>query len=232
MKYKAAIFDMDGTILDTISDLANAIRYSMRACGHTDDFAEDKVRFFFGSGAHVAFQRALACEAGETPEEYLQIGFSRDYLPDEAARLQEIFAEYYPNHCEERTKAYPGLTEALDELRGAGVRLAVVSNKIDPAVQILAEQYFPGRFDFAIGISENNRRKPFPDMLEKCLQAMKVSREDVVYVGDSEVDIQTAANMGVPCISVAWGSMSEEFLRSHGAKEIIRDTAELTTVIL
>ena len=232
MKYKAAIFDMDGTILDTISDLANAVRYSMRAGGHRDDFAEDKVRFFFGSGAHVAFQRALACEAGETPEEYLQIGFSRDYLPDEAARLQEIFAEYYPNHCEERTKAYPGLTEALDELRGAGVRLAVVSNKIDPAVQILAEQYFPGRFDFAIGISENNRRKPFPDMLEKCLQAMEVSREDVVYVGDSEVDIQTAENMDVPCISVAWGSRSDDFLRNHGAKEIIRKTAELTTVIL
>ena len=232
MKYKAAIFDMDGTILDTISDLANAIRYSMRACGHTDDFAEEEVRFFFGSGAHVAFQRALACEAGETPEEYLQIGGSREYLPDEAARLQEIFAEYYPNHCEERTKAYPGLTEALDELSSAGVRLAVVSNKIDSAVQILAEQYFPGRFDFAIGISEINRRKPYPDMLEKCLQAMDVSNEEAVYIGDSEVDIQTAANMGMPCISVAWGSRSEEFLRSQGAKEIIRETAELKTAIL
>ena len=232
MKYKAAIFDMDGTILDTLEDLANAIRYSMRTGGHAYDFTSEEVRFFFGSGAHVAFQRALACEAGETPEEYLQIGDSRDYLPDEAARLQEIFAEYYPNHCEERTKAFPGLTEALNELRSAGVRLAVVSNKIDPAVQILAEQYFPGCFDFAIGISESNRRKPYPDMLEKCLQAMAVSAEEAVYIGDSEVDIQTAANMGMPCISVAWGSRSEEFLRSHGAKEIIRDTAELTTVIL
>lgn len=232
MKYKAAIFDMDGTILDTIGDLTNAIRYSMKAGGHTDDFGEAETNIFIGSGSHVAFQRALAYEAGRPLDELTPIGVSQEYLPEEAGRLQKIFTEYYPNHCEERTEAFPGLTEALDELRGAGVRLAVVSNKIDPAVQILAEQYFPGRFDFAIGISENNRRKPFPDMLEKCLQAMEVSREDVVYVGDSEVDIQTAANMGVPCISVAWGSRSEEFLRSHGAKEIIRDTAELTTVML
>ena len=232
MKYKAAIFDMDGTILDTIGDLTNAIRYSMKAGGHMDDFGEAETNLFIGSGSYVAFQRALAYEAGRPLDELQPIGASQEYLPEEAGRLQKIFTEYYPNHCEERTKAFPGLTEALDELRSAGVRLAVVSNKIDPAVQILAEQYFPGRFDFAIGISENNRRKPYPDMLEKCLQAMEVSREDVVYVGDSEVDIQTAANMGVPCVSVAWGSRSEEFLRSHGAKEIIRETAELKKVIL
>lgn len=232
MKYKAAIFDMDGTILDTIRDLAYAIRYSMKAGGHSDEFTEEEVRFFFGSGSLVAFQRALACEAGEVPEEYLQIGDSREYLPDEAARLQKIFAEYYPNHCEEHTKAFPGLTEALDELRGAGMRLAVVSNKIDTAVQILAEQYFPGRFDFAIGTNESNRRKPYPDMLEQALQFMDVSRDEAVYIGDSEVDIQTAANVNMPCISVAWGSRSEEFLREQGAKLIIHDPSELKTVIL
>lgn len=232
MKYKAAIFDMDGTILDTLEDLTGAIRHSMRAGNHTDDFTREEVRFFFGSGAHVAFQRALACEAGEPPEDYLKIGVSREYLPEEAARLQQIFAEYYPNHCEEQTRAFPGLTEALDDLRNAGVRLAVVSNKIDEAVQILAEQYFPGRFDFAIGISESNRRKPYPDMLKQCLQVMGVRREEAVYIGDSEVDIQTAANMGMPCVSVAWGSRSEEFLRRQGASVIIREAAGLKTVIL
>lgn len=232
MKYKAAIFDMDGTILDTVSDLTNAFRYAMRTGGHSDDFSETEVNFFIGSASLVALQRALAYEAGMPLEELMAIGAERDYCPEEAERLQKIFADYYPDHCEELTEPYPGLTEALEELRLAGVRLAVVSNKIDSAVQVLAEKYFPGLFDFAIGTGEEYRRKPFPDMLEKCLEVMEVKAAEAVYIGDSEIDIQTAANGGMPCISVAWGSRSEEFLRRQGAKDIIRETAELKQIIL
>lgn len=249
MKYKAAIFDMDGTVLDTIGDLTNAVTHAMKESGHSSDFTVEEVRHFFGSGAPVAFARALAFESGEDLETIRKIGtaspkdtpchdrevrqeaFTSTEMTEEVHRLTEIFSKYYPDHCEELTRPFPGISEMLDHLHEAGVRLAVVSNKIDPAVQILAGNHFPGLFDFALGTTENLRRKPFPDMVNKCLEVLGVDREDAVYVGDSEIDIQTAEAAGMDCVSVTWGFRSTEFLHEHGAECIVRDPEELIRVI-
>ena len=229
MKYELAIFDMDGTVLDTIEDLAGALNYAMEKAGHKHDFTVAEVRQFFGSGAQVAFERALEYEgrAGDTGRR----GTEAAKPSDEAGQLVEIFSAYYPDHCEELTRPFPQIEETLEALRSDGMKLAIVSNKIDPAVQVLARNYFPGCFDFAIGTGADLRRKPYPDMVTKCLETMGIRREDAVYIGDSEVDLKTAANAGLLCISVAWGFRDEEYLKAHGAEKIVRTPAELMAVL-
>lgn len=231
MKYKAAIFDMDGTVLDTIEDLADAVRYVMKAEGHRSDFETAEVRHFFGSGVSVAFERALAYEAGANLESLQRIGTARERFSDETVCMVKRFSEYYPAHCEEKTKPFEGIPEALLALRNEGVRLALVSNKIDSAVQIMTEGYFPEYFDFATGLSDKTRRKPHPDMVEKCLAEMDIRREEAVYVGDSEIDIQTAEASGLDCISVDWGFRNAAYLRNHGAAKIISTPEELVKEI-
>ena len=141
------------------------------------------------------------------------------------------FKEYYGLHCLDNTKPYPDVLHLLQELKARGVKTAIVSNKLDSAVKELNERFFKGYTTAAIGEMENVSRKPEPDMVNKALEILGTSREEAVYVGDSEVDIQTAANSGLPCISVTWGFRDIPFLRENGAKTLIQRPMELLYLI-
>ena len=236
MRYKAAIFDMDGTILDTLADLNHSLNYALKECGHRGDFPEETTKAFFGSGIKVAIRRALALEQGFPAERLDVIGTadepSLNVTEEEIERIRQVYAPYYQAHCNDVTGPYPGIPELLKELRSRGVKTAVVSNKPDAAVQKLAEETFPGGFDYALGEMPGTARKPAPDMVEKCLAEFGIESEDAVYVGDSEVDLQTAENAGLACIPVDWGFRSREYLEKKGAKVIVSSCGEVLKKIM
>lgn len=232
MTIKAAIFDMDGTILDTIEDLANAINHTMRRFGYSRQFTTEEAKVFFCNGAKAAVADALKA-AGASEPETAGADSQKPEADTSPATLDEVLAyykPYYASHCNIKTGPYPGIIELLKKLSSAGVKTAVVSNKPDPAVQKLCEEYFPDLFDFSLGEVAGIRRKPAPDMIAVCLKELQVSAEDAVYIGDSEVDVQTAANSGLPCIAVDWGFRSRESLT--GAARIVSDSEELAEAIL
>ena len=215
MTYKAAIFDMDGTILDTLADLCASVNASLRREGFPERTIGE-VRAFVGNGAAKLIERAVP--AGTDAEAM--------------RRVLDFYRPYYEAHAQIRTAPYPGVPEALDALRAADVKLAVVSNKPDGAAGKLAARYFPGVFGAVIGARDGTAVKPAPDLLLAAMDALGVRPEETVYVGDSDVDIATAKNAGCDCISVAWGFREESFLRAHGAARIVRDAAALAAAIL
>lgn len=228
MQYRAVVFDMDGTILNTLEDLTASLNHALEETGHRHDFSGQAVGCFFGSGARVAAARALRAEAGETPEETLEDAPE----PPGTEAVFSVFKKWYPLHCEERTCPYPGIPELLRSLREKGFGLAVVSNKLDGAVQALCETHFPGLFDAALGEKEpERRRKPAPDMVLAALERLGVSPEEAVLVGDSEIDLLTAAAAGTDCVAVAWGFRSRDFLRARGAERIIDAPRELEALL-
>lgn len=238
MRYRAAVFDMDGTVLNTIGDLTDSLNYILEQTGHKHGYTEEDVRQFFGSGVQVAVTRVLAIESGIAGYQDLeQVGQPDDTISAqvdgrEVERIQELFRPYYEAHCDIRTGEYPGISDLLKRLRAAGVKTAVVSNKPDPAVQTLAEDYFTGLFDLSIGEQPGIRRKPAPDMTLKALKDLGVTQKEAVYIGDSEIDMQTARNSGLDCISVAWGFRSRDFLERHHASLIVSDAGEIGDRIL
>ena len=202
MSYKAAIFDMDGTILDTSMDLIGAVNYAMAQHGHKHDFTREEGCLIFGSGIHTAIQRALAIESGLSADEAMLIGADQNTaLPgideEEVQRILTTYRPYYKSHNAILTCPYPGITDLIRKLKDDGILTAVVSNKPDNSVVQLAEDYFGGQFDLAIGETDGIARKPAPDMVEKCLAEFGIESEDAVYVGDSEVDLQTAVTQGM-----------------------------------
>lgn len=232
MKYKAAIFDMDGTILNTIDDLKDALNYAFKQAGHRHDFTVEDTKNFFGSGVEVAIKRALAFEAGASLDSLVAVGTQDEVLPkavhaDEVTRIAVIYRPYYAAHANILTGPYKGIVEMIAKLKAQGMACAVVSNKPDEAVQSLVETFFKGVFDFSLGQKASIKRKPAPDMNEECLRVLKVSRDQCVYIGDSEIDIQTAQNSGMDEVAVTWGFRSADFLKAHGANEIVNDSNEL-----
>ena len=222
-KYKAILFDMDGTVLDTLTDLTAAVNYAMAQTGHRCGYTREDTRYFFGSGARTAIRRALAREAGAALADLLLIGSADEQ--EESERILTVFKPYYEAHCREATAPYPGIEALLQTLRGAGLYTAVVSNKPDPAVQILAAAHFPGLFDFAAGERAGIPRKPAPDTVWQVLREMDVQPQEALYVGDSEIDIQTAAQAGMVCAAVTWGFRDRESLESL-QPDFMADTAE------
>ncbi len=215
MRYQAVLFDMDGTVLDTLGDLANACNHTLRAFG-LPERTRTEIAHFLGNGAGWLISHAVP--AGT-----------------DAAHTEEILRAYQPwydAHCDVETAPYPGVPELMQALKAAGVRQAVVSNKQDSAVQILAERYFPGLLDSAVGESATVRRKPNPDAVLAALDHMGLPREAAIYVGDTEVDIETAKNAGLPCAVVGWGFRTEEELRESGAGHIFRTADELRAWLL
>lgn len=215
MKYKLAIFDMDGTILNTLDDLADALNFALNKSGFPARTL-DEVKSFVGNGIRKLVERGVPANA--TVEQ-----------------IDAVFADfsaYYKLHCADKTKAYSGITELIEKLREKGVKTAVVSNKADFAVQDLCKQYFEGLFDVAIGEKSGIRKKPFPDSVDAVLNELSVSRDDAVYIGDSDVDIKTAENAAMNCISVCWGFRSREFLVKSGASLIVSDADELLAQLL
>lgn len=208
MKYTAVIFDLDGTLLNTLEDLMDAVNYALEQFGYPVRTLSE-IRAFVGNGVRKLMERSLPDGASNPQFE----------------EILKAFREYYTIHCEDKTRAYDGVLELLQRLKDAGCKIAIVSNKLDSAVKELNQSYFKGCVHAAIGEKENIRRKPAPDMVENALAALQCSKRDAVYIGDSDVDIQTAANAGIPCISVSWGFRDADFLRKCGAA-VIADTPQ------
>lgn len=213
--YKLAVFDMDGTILDTLEDLKDSVNYALSECGYPQR-TYDEVRSFVGNGIRKLIERAV-------PE-----GVSVSDID----RVHEVFTGHYKVHCADKTKAYDGIKPLLEELRANGIKTAVVSNKADYGVQELCKEYFDGLFDYAVGEREGIRRKPAPDSVNEALRVLGVPKSEAVYIGDSDVDYETAVNAGLPCISVLWGFRDEEFLRSKGATLFVREPSEILNIVL
>jgi len=239
-RYRAAVFDMDGTVLDTLEDLRVSMNHVMAEAGHRHDFTPQDAAEFFGSGVEVAVRRALALEAGAERGSLEAIGTPGEMLPaaaaasiqGEAPQIQSAFRLYYSGHCDIETGPYEGILPLLEQLRAAGIRTAVVSNKPDNAVQKLCSDYFRGMFDICAGQREGVRRKPAPDMVTKVLRELGISSREAVYIGDSEIDLQTARNADMDCISVSWGFRSYDFLLAHGAGVIAPDPGSIAGLIL
>lgn len=213
--YKLAVFDMDGTILDTLEDLKDSTNFALEKCGYPTR-TYDEVRRFVGNGIRKLIERAV-------PE-----GLTVEQID----RVHEVFTEHYKVHCADKTKAYEGIKPLLEKLRASGVKTAVVSNKADYGVQELCKEYFDGLFDYAVGEREGIRRKPAPDAVNEALRVLGMSKSEAVYIGDSDVDFETAKNAELPCISVLWGFRDEEFLREKGATLFVRDPAEIYDIIM
>ena len=204
----AILFDLDGTLLDTLGDLHASTNAVLRQFGYPERTI-DEVRRFVGNGARVLIQQAVP--VGE------------DHRVDE---VLSAFQTYYAAHCDILTRPYPGIPALLSAL-GEKYPLAVVSNKPDQAVKELAKIYFPALY--ARGESTDCPRKPAPDMVRMAIQAL--GAENCIYVGDSEVDVMTAKNAGVPCIAVTWGFRDVETLRAAGAEYFCDDAADLPQMI-
>ena len=227
MTFKAAIFDMDGTILDTIEDLAAAVNHSLDHFGFNGSFSPEETKAFFCNGARHAISSALAASGAISGHAKAGNKKAEDDLVDQ---VLDYYRPWYASHSDIRTGPYPGVLDLLKELRAAGVKTAVVSNKPDPAVQKLCRVYFPDVFDFALGEIEGIPRKPEPDMIRLCLEKLDVTPEQAVYIGDSEVDIETASASGLFSICVDWGFRQRDALA--GADRIVSDCHELARAIL
>lgn len=200
MKYKAIIFDLDGTLTDTLEDLFISVNYALRSCG-LPERSLDEVRRFVGNGVRKLMERAVP-EGTE---------------PTLLEQCFEMFRSHYVIHCQDHTCLYPGIATLLMTLHTRGYRMAVVSNKLQSGVDELARAFFHGVIEVVIGERPGIPRKPEPDMVEEALRQLGVSKDEAIYVGDSDVDLQTASNAGLPCISVLWGFRNRDFLIAHGA---------------
>lgn len=215
MNYKLAIFDMDGTILDTLEDLKEGINAGLSKNGYPIHSVE-AVKSFVGNGMWKLVERAVP--AGTSKE--LQV------------KVHDDFMEYYHVHCADHTKPYEGIIELLQKLKKAGCKTAVVSNKADLAVHELCDEYFPNCFDVEIGAIDGVPNKPAPDSVNRVLSELNINREDSVYIGDSEVDIQTAFNSDMDSIIVTWGFREENYLREQGGTVFAHNTKNIEKYIL
>lgn len=210
MKYDLYIFDMDGTILNTLEDLTDSVNYALKRAGFPVHPIEN-VRRFVGNGIKKLIERAVP--NGATPEQI--------------EAVYKDFREFYTIHCADKTKPYDGILELLQTLHENGCKTAVVSNKADFAVQELCKQYFDKLFDYAIGEKKELNKKPAPDAVNLILQELQVDKSRAVYIGDSEVDLATARNAKLSCIAVNWGFRDEELLIENGANIIVSNPDEI-----
>lgn len=209
---KAVIFDLDGTLLNTLDDLADSTNYALSRFGYPTRTIEE-VRQFVGNGVAKLIERAI-------PEGKNNPNFEK---------CLAIFKENYAQNMYNKTAPYNGIIEMLSNLKSKGIEIAVVSNKFDLAVKELCKKYFEGFIDFAAGENEAQgiKKKPAPDTVISVLNEFNFASEDAVYVGDSDVDIMTAKNSKMPCISVTWGFRDEKFLLENGATILINAPSEI-----
>lgn len=208
------IFDMDGTLLDTLDDLTDATNAALAACGYPLRTKEE-VRFFVGNGVGQLMKEAVPAATSEP----------------ELKRCLEEFKAYYAQHWQDKTLPYEGIKPLLADLKGRGVKLAVISNKYEQAVLQLCRDYFPGSFDTARGERAGVPRKPAPDAIYAILEELGSQQENALYVGDSEVDMATAKNAGLTAVGVTWGFRDRQLLLERGADRIIDRPAELLSLI-
>lgn len=214
MKYELIVFDMDGTILDTLEDLKNSMNHTLKL-HNMPQRSLDEIRSFVGNGIRKLIERAVV----------------NGTLEEKIDEIQKDFMAHYEVHCADFTKPYDGVISLIRELRNRGYKTAVVSNKVDDAVKDLCVQYFPNLFDLAIGERPEIAKKPAPDMVHLALEQLQVSKEKAVYVGDSDVDVATARNSNLDMIAVDWGFRTREFLVSQGAELIVSKPEEVLELV-
>ncbi len=214
MKADAVIFDLDGTILNTLDDLKNSVNYALRS-NNLSERSLVEVRSFVGDGIKRLIERSVP---GDTDEATFNKCFAD-------------FKEHYKDNSANNTKPYEGIIEMLTELKKRGYMLAVVSNKADFAVQTLIADYFDGFFNYAVGERDGIRRKPYPDSVISALSFLGVDKSKAVYVGDSEVDVETARNSALPCIAVTWGFRDKNVLEGLNPEYIIDKPSQLTDIL-
>lgn len=213
MKIKTVIFDLDGTLLDTLEDLTDSVNHALLTF-HMPARDIEEIRRFVGNGIRRLMMRAVP--DGESNPDF-----------------ESVFAEfrrYYDIHCNDKTKPYEGVLELTDALKRKNIQTAIVSNKVDSAVQTLNKRYFP-QIEVAVGDREGLQRKPAPDSVFMAMEAYHAKRAETIYVGDSEVDVETAKNAGIKCVSVLWGFRDREQLLESGAKILIKKPLELLELI-
>jgi len=215
MRYTTLIFDLDGTLLDTIDDLAASTNYALRNNGYPEHSVDD-IRRFVGNGVRKLIERAMPDGVGD-------------------GEFQKTFADFKAHYAENNavmTKPYAGIKELLAELRRHGYKMAIVSNKFDGAVKSLARYFFSGTLTVAIGETSVVHRKPAPDMVFRALRELGGTPDESLYIGDSEVDIATAQAAGMDCVSASWGFRSRDVLLAAGARRIIDSPGELLSVLV
>lgn len=217
LKYDLIVFDMDGTILDTLEDLTDSMNHVLAEYGYPKR-SIDEIRSFVGNGLYNLVRLAIPAE---------ELTLLKDKREEHIQEVLASMKDYYGEHNNIKTRPYDGILDLIRALRDKGYKTAVVSNKIDSGVQALCELHYRGLFDVAIGEKEGIDRKPAPDMVYAALDALGVSKDRAVYVGDSEVDIATAVNSGLDMISVGWGFRDEKFLLEQGAEKVYASPAEV-----
>ena len=208
--YKTYIFDLDGTLLSTLADLAASTNYALRT-HHMPERSLDEVRRFVGNGVKKLMERAI-------PD-----GLNNPLFEETFA----TFRQHYMQHNLDTTQPYPGIMQLLEQLKAEGKNIAVVSNKFYAATRELCRHFFGDLVPVAIGEREDIRKKPAPDTVIEALRELGVDKEGAVYIGDSDVDIMTAKNSGMPCVSVLWGFRDKEFLLEHGATTLISQPEDM-----
>ena len=209
-EFDTYIFDLDGTLLSTLNDLAASTNYTLRWAGMPERTIEE-IRMFVGNGVKLLMERAIP-NGSNNPK------FEETYAK---------FREHYMEHNLDTTCPYEGIPELLRELKSRGKNLAIVSNKFYAATQDLAKHFFPDTIEVAIGERETIRKKPAPDTVIEALRQLGAPKEGAVYIGDSDVDIMTAKNCGLPCISVLWGFRDKDFLIQNGGTVFVEKPADI-----
>jgi len=215
MLVKAAIWDLDGTLLNTLDDLAASTNAALEANG-LPARTKDEVRAFVGNGVRKLIERAVG-EPGEAHPKFQLV--------------LDSFVAHYSVHSKDQTRPYDGIVEVLDALGEQGVKHAIVSNKVDFAVKALSKDYFGKRMVSAVGDDPSRRKKPAPDSVWEAMRQMNVTAGECVYIGDSDVDVITARNAGIPCIAVTWGFRSEESLIAAGAQHVARRPEDILIIL-
>ena len=210
MKYNTIVFDMDGTLLNTLEDLTDSVNYALQICGYKERTL-DEVRRFVGNGVRVLMNQAVPAGTSE----------------EDIVKCLTIYRKHYSENMQHKTRPYEGIIELLKSLKEKGIKLAIVSNKYDSAVKALCKDYFQDYIRIAIGESPEVAKKPAPDSVFTALEQLGAAKEEALYVGDSEVDAQTARNAGLKCIGVTWGFRDREVLAAEGADIIIDKPHEL-----
>lgn len=209
-KYQAIIFDLDGTLLNTLEDLMDSVNFALRQFQMPERSLE-QIRRSVGNGVRRLMELSV-------PERLQNPEFEEVF---------QAFQTHYTEHCNDKTQLYPGIDLLLQRLKARGVKMAIVSNKYHEAVQELKEMYFKEYLSVAIGEKEGIRKKPAPDTVIEALRELEITKEQAVYVGDSDVDLKTAANSGMDCLSVTWGFRTKEELLEAGATVMINDPEEI-----
>lgn len=214
MKYTTIVFDCDGTLLDTLTDLRNAVNHVLRLHKFPER-SVSQVKASLGNGVAHLMRESLPDSVTD----------------DEFNTYLDKFKTYYEEHLQDYTAPYPGILDMLDTLRTKGYKLAVVSNKIQEGITPLIKEYFGDRLPVAIGERPGLQRKPAPDMVLQALKELDSTPEESIYIGDSEVDVATANNSGLLCIGVTWGFRDETLHHELGVQYIARKTEDIITII-